>query len=88
MASAQLTVRDHGPGVPDKELQNIFRPFYRVDNARDEQSGGAGLGLAITDRVIRLHRGSVTAANAAKGGLELQVRIPIADLAQHEPNQH
>ncbi len=88
LASAQLTVRDHGPGVPDKELQNIFRPFYRVDNARDEQSGGAGLGLAITDRVIRLHRGSVTAANAAKGGLELQVRIPIADLAQHEPNQH
>ena len=87
-ASAQLTVRDHGPGVPDKELQNIFRPFYRVDNARDEQSGGAGLGLAITDRVIRLHRGSVTAANAAKGGLELRVRIPIADLAQHEPSQH
>ena len=87
-ASAQLTVRDHGPGVPDKELQNIFRPFYRVDNARDEQSGGTGLGLAITDRVIRLHRGSVSAANDPNGGLELRVRIPIADLAQHEPNQH
>lgn len=77
-ASAQLTVRDHGPGVPEKELQNIFRPFYRVANARDDQSGGAGLGLAITDKVIRIHGGTVNAANAADDGLEVRIKIPIA----------
>lgn len=77
--SAQLTVRDHGPGVRDKELLNIFRPFYRVANARDEQSGGAGLGLAITDRVIRLHAGTVSAANAAQHGLEVRVKLPIME---------
>ena len=77
-ASAELTVRDHGPGVPEKELQNIFRPFYRITNARDDQSGGAGLGLAITEKVIRLHRGSVNAVNAADGGLEVRIKVPIA----------
>jgi two-component system, OmpR family, sensor histidine kinase CpxA len=73
-----LCVRDHGPGVPESELVNIFRPFYRVANARDEQSGGIGLGLAITDRVVRLHAGSLSATNALDGGLEVEIRIPIA----------
>jgi two-component system sensor histidine kinase CpxA len=73
-----LWVRDHGPGVPESELVNIFRPFYRVANARDEQSGGIGLGLAITDRVVRLHAGSLSATNALDGGLEVEIRIPIA----------
>jgi two-component system sensor histidine kinase CpxA len=77
--SALLTVRDHGPGVPEGELENIFRPFYRVTNARDEQSGGVGLGLAITDRVVRLHGGRASAMNALGGGLEVQVRIPLAE---------
>ncbi len=77
-ASAKLIVRDHGPGVPEKELQNIFRPFYRIANARDDQSGGAGLGLAITDKVIRLHRGTVNAVNLADGGLEVRIEVPIA----------
>jgi two-component system sensor histidine kinase CpxA len=75
---ALLRIRDHGPGVPESELANIFRPFYRVADARDEQSGGHGLGLAITDRVVRLHAGSLSAMNALGGGLEIEVRIPIA----------
>ncbi|MFL6437358.1 MAG: ATP-binding protein [Terriglobales bacterium] len=77
-AWALLRIRDHGPGVPETELRNIFRPFYRVTNARDEQSGGIGLGLAITDRVVRLHAGSLSATNSLDGGLEVEVRIPIA----------
>jgi len=81
-----LNVRDYGPGVPENELINIFRPFYRVSDARDQQSGGVGLGLAITDRVVRLHGGSVSAANAAGGGLEVQIRIPVA--ADSEPGHH
>jgi len=78
LGSAVLDVRDYGPGVPENELINIFRPFYRASDARDQQSGGVGLGLAITNRVVRLHGGSVSAANAAGGGLEVQIRIPVA----------
>lgn len=82
---ALLSVRDHGPGVPESELTNIFRPFYRVAGARDRDSGGAGLGLAIADRVMRLHGGSVIAINAAGGGLEVQVRIPLDSVDANSP---
>ncbi len=59
----------------------IFRPFYRTEDARDRQSGGGtGLGLAITERAVRLHGGTVKAANAPDGGLtvELKLRMPDA----------
>jgi signal transduction histidine kinase len=76
--SIVVSVRDHGPGVPESELANIFRPFYRVSDARDRQSGGVGLGLAIADRVARLHGGSVCACNALGGGLQVDLTIPTA----------
>ena len=75
---AVIKVRDHGPGVPEKELGNVFQPFYRVENARERQKGGTGLGLAITDRAIRLHGGTVKASNAEGGGLEVEMRLPLA----------
>ncbi len=74
---AVITVRDHGAGVPDAALAEIFRPFYRVDYARDREAGGVGLGLAITERAIRLHGGTATAANAADGGLVVTIILPI-----------
>ncbi|MFC5861602.1 ATP-binding protein [Acidicapsa dinghuensis] len=73
----QLSIHDHGPGVPESDLANIFRPFYRVGTDRDRQSGGAGLGLAIADRVIRLHGGTIRAHNA--GGLCVEILLPSAD---------
>jgi two-component system, OmpR family, sensor histidine kinase CpxA len=73
---ASIVVRDHGPGLPDDELKKIFRPFYRVDGARDRQSGGAGLGLAI-QRIVGFHNGTVTAANALGGGLLVEIRLPV-----------
>jgi two-component system sensor histidine kinase CpxA len=75
---ALLTVRDHGPGVPEVELANIFRPFYRIADARDRDSGGAGLGLAIAERVIRLHGGQISATNADGGGLCIKIVLPLA----------
>ena len=75
-STAEITVRDHGPGVPEGELQNLFRPFYRISGARERDTGGAGLGLAITDRAIRLHGGTVGAANAPDGGLLVKIRVP------------
>ena len=67
----QLVVRDYGPGVPESELANIFQPFYRVADARDRRSGGAGLGLAIAKRIVRVHGGTIHAENAAPRGLQV-----------------
>lgn len=77
---ARVEIRDHGPGLPDSELTSIFRPFYRVAASRDRQSGGAGLGLAIADRVIRTHGGTIRAANAAPHGLLMEILLP-----EHSP---
>jgi signal transduction histidine kinase len=73
----EVSVRDHGPGVPEKDLGLIFEPFYRVDAARAHRSaGGEGLGLAIAARAIGLHGGSISAANVAGGGLVVRISLP------------
>lgn len=73
---AVITVRDHGPGVPEAALEEMFRPFHRVADARDRSSGGIGLGLAIAEQAIRVHGGTVRAHNAAGGGLLITIRLP------------
>jgi two-component system sensor histidine kinase CpxA len=79
-----LVVRDYGPGVPESELVNIFQPFYRVANARDRQSGGVGLGLAIAERIVRLHSGTIRAENAKPRGLEVEILLPHSALNDQE----
>jgi len=74
--AAVITVRDHGAGVPENALTEIFRPFYRVDDARDRVAGGVGLGLAIAERAVRLHAGTVEALNASDGGLVVTISLP------------
>lgn len=71
---AVLRVTDHGSGVPDAELVNLFRPFYRVGEARDRGSGGTGLGLAIAEQAIKLHRGTISARNT-HDGLEVEIGL-------------
>lgn len=71
-----ITVRDHGAGVPEKALKEIFGPFYRVEDARDRKSGGTGLGLAIATRAVALHKGTINASNREDGGLEVEICIP------------
>jgi two-component system sensor histidine kinase CpxA len=73
-----IRVLDSGPGVPDEALQKIFQPFYRLDDARNQRTGGAGLGLSIAERAIRLHGGQLHASNRKEGGLEVEIRIPSA----------
>ena len=75
-SSALIVVRDHGPGVPESELANIFQPFYRIADDRDRESGGAGLGLAIAGRVVRIHGGTIRARNAQPHGLEVEIVLP------------
>jgi two-component system sensor histidine kinase MprB len=76
-----LTVRDHGPGVPPDELPHIFDRFFRAGNARDQP--GSGLGLAIVKQVAERHGGSVAAAAAPGGGLEVVLALPGARPIQH-----
>ena len=70
-----ISIRDWGPGVPDDALDEIFKPFYRVESDRDRNTGGSGLGLAIAERVVALHRGSVKAENATPG-LKIEIQLP------------
>lgn len=72
-----VEVCDQGPGVPEESLVDIFQPFYRTDEDRNRESGGYGLGLAIAQRSVALHKGSITARNLDSGGLCLKVCLPI-----------
>lgn len=71
----QLSVLDDGPGIPEKEMDRVLRPFERLDAARG-QDGGSGLGLAICDRIARLHGGSLSLHNREQGGLEVRILLP------------
>ncbi len=71
-----IRIRDFGPGVPEGELPRIFQPFYRTEAARSRDTGGTGLGLAIAQRAAAVHGGSVTAENAAGGGLSVELWLP------------
>ncbi|MDO9509311.1 MAG: ATP-binding protein [Thermovirgaceae bacterium] len=72
-----LTVTDMGSGVPEADLHHLFDPFYRVDSARARETGGVGLGLAITERAIRLHGGTITATNRQGGGLCITILLSV-----------
>lgn len=73
-----ITVRDFGAGVPETELEKLFRPFYRVQTARDRKSGGIGLGLAIAERAVHTHNGTIEAKNL-KDGLVVKISLPSLD---------
>lgn len=71
-----ITVRDHGPGLPEAELERVLAPFYRVEASRNRHSGGVGLGLAIANDIIQGHQGTLQLCNAEGGGLLVRVALP------------
>ena len=73
---AVIEISDNGAGVPAKDVERLLRPFTRLDTARS-QANGAGLGLAIVDRIVRRHRGALKLSNKDDGGLRVRVAIPI-----------
>jgi two-component system sensor histidine kinase CpxA len=77
-SEAVVRVSDWGHGVPSDALEKLFQPFYRLDDARGRQTGGVGLGLAITERAVRFHGGRVAARNRPEGGLVVEIRLPLA----------
>jgi two-component system, OmpR family, sensor kinase len=80
-AGLTIAIRDRGPGVPAAELERIFEPFYRVAKSRDRDSGGEGIGLAITSQVMKAHGGTARAENRAGGGFEVRLNLPATVLA-------
>lgn len=75
--SALISVRDHGPGVPEGQLEEIFEPFRRVGHSRDRRSGGVGLGLSIAKRIVDFYGGTIEAVNAPDGGLCVELSFPV-----------
>ncbi len=72
-----VRIDDQGPGIPENQLENVFKPFYRVEQSRSRETGGTGLGLTVARTIIHEHGGSVRLANRPEGGLTAEVTLPI-----------
>lgn len=72
-----VIVEDNGPGIPEEERENVFRPFYRLDGSRNQDGGNSGLGLAIARDIARSHGGDIELSQSALGGLQATVRLPL-----------
>ena len=75
--AVEVIVDDDGPGIPEDQRDDVFRPFYRVENSRNQGTGGVGLGLTIVRDVIRGHGGDIELGESPIGGLRVRVRLPI-----------
>uniref|UniRef100_UPI001F11CCDF sensor histidine kinase n=1 Tax=Pseudomonas viridiflava TaxID=33069 RepID=UPI001F11CCDF len=76
------TVEDDGIGIPPHEQERVFEPFYRMDRSRDRDTGGFGLGLAISRRAIECQGGSITVSASPLGGAKFEIRLPGTQSAQ------
>lgn len=79
----QIVIDDDGPGIPEPLLEEAFRPFRRLDESRNLETGGTGLGLAVARSILRAHGGDVTLQNRPGGGLRATVRLPVQ---RHTPS--
>lgn len=73
----RIEVDDDGPGIPEAERDNVFRPFYRLDHARNQDEGNSGLGLAIARDIAKSHGGDVTLGRSSMGGLKAIISVPL-----------
>lgn len=71
-----IRIRDEGPGIPESELEKVFNPFYRLEQSRNRQTGGTGLGLPLARNIIHLHGGKIALYNKPQAGLEVRITLP------------
>ncbi len=72
-----IEIEDDGPGIPEAEREQVFRPFYRLDHARNQDSGSTGLGLAIARDIARIHGGDIALSRSPLGGLKAVLKVPV-----------
>ena len=87
--AARLDIQDSPPGVPDEALPRLFDRLFRLDPSRSRISGGAGLGLAICERIVDSHHGTIQAMHSPLGGLLVRIILPLyfANEADKEPRR-
>ncbi len=73
----EIVIDDDGPGIPEAQREEVFRPFYRLETSRNPGTGGVGLGLSIAQDSVRTHGGEITLEDSPMGGLRARIRLPI-----------
>ena len=71
-----ITIEDDGPGIPEKEYSNVFKPFYKIDKGRADSKSSVGLGLSIASDIIRSHGGNIKLSKSSMNGLEVKIFLP------------
>ena len=72
-----IFIDDNGPGIPEKEYQNVMKPFYRIDKSRGQNKSGVGLGLSIANDIIRSHGGNISLEKSPINGLRVKISLPL-----------
>ncbi|MDH5490198.1 MAG: ATP-binding protein, partial [Rhodospirillaceae bacterium] len=75
--SIEIVIDDDGPGIPEEQREEVFRPFYRLDGSRNPETGGVGLGMTIARDGVRSHGGEIELGVAPGGGLRVNVTLPL-----------
>ena len=75
--SLQMSIDDDGPGIPKKEYDNVFKPFYKIDKSRGNSKSSVGLGLSIASDIIRSHGGNIILDKSPSGGLRVKIFLPL-----------
>ena len=75
--TVSVTIEDDGPGIPVEEIDRVFEPFHRLEQSRNRETGGVGLGLPIARNMLRAHGGDVVLKNRPEGGLRAIVTLPV-----------
>ncbi|MBR2300025.1 MAG: two-component sensor histidine kinase [Alphaproteobacteria bacterium] len=73
----EITVDDDGPGIPENKRDEVFKAFYRLEESRNKETGGVGLGLSITKDIVRSHGGTIRLSDSPMGGLKVEIKLPL-----------
>ena len=75
--SISILIDDDGPGIPKKEIENVFKPFYKINKSRGDSKSSVGLGLSIASDIIRSHGGNIRLESSPKNGLRAKIFLPF-----------